>query len=1481
MPVDVSRRPIDLPLLSVRRAEPGAEPMAEGDFWSNLADTYATGWMGATYNEMRRIYTAVDTPTTPGFDGLDYVPEGYEQYADAYALAGSAIEVDGITSRINETNAARERLGNLSFGSQLGYGFLAGVFDPTNLIGGPLVKGAGFARGALMGGASIGTVNAMTEGVRHGLDPTSTIEETALNIGLGYGLAGLIGGAIGKFSRAPGGGVRVQGPSNMAPEQRSRVEGVSRDLERALAAGDGYINNELIDFNNQGVRVVLGSTGKVDADGNPVPAFFRPKEAFEEAARRQQVSRAADDALGDVVPEDPTTVRQRLDDLEARTEGMVDEAEAIDPFSDADAAMPFGTRAGDEAAPEGTTRAKPDEPEDTIFVDVDALRARYADKPWTTPRVAGVDPLPENAFKSEEEWVNFVVLHELNHKTTKRLPDETMPAYENRINQMALDEVRAGRLPLSPTDGLLEKITLLPSTQGTLMRKVGRDSKIHGFFQLLGGDHATLMIANRAGLATTPGGSVHGRAQIKWFPEYFRSNIAIRRGYSKYVRGFASDSNFKLGLDNFTAAIPIVGTARRQAKMTYSQFNDHVGMATFTDEAFTLHGQALTEGEMGIVREAATELRKVFQRIEADGRELGMFNQQKRAQQEIGWRQEKINEIKARMASEEPPTEGQRELWQSLINKWDKELNELDEIIGLEPEGSMRQQGAEAAAARKQTAIDRMQDKLDADPDADLFRRYVANGARETNVKAMVGDELKGQSAYVIDEAGKIWRLASTDNPSGDHAELGQAIGEAMFDRLVRVRSFGQEIAWDFAGAVTGAQERALKRIAAQAKRSQVEVMGDMPTSKRQPPNAMPKSEGQLDSLQSRINEMDFKLAEAMDRLGRLTDNPLRAGGDDHYWHRVYHVGKIRDRYDDFVNLIGMGFAREAGDETAITPEILARARKVADKIIGEGMEENTYGIGGLRALGSRAIPLSNKELSDFIVLDADAVMQSYVRRMGPAIEMQRAFGSRDLDQQITDMRVHMAGRGFSADEIQDMVWEAEAMRDRVLNTFHAKDPLSWDNRTARAIKMFTNLATMGRGILSQTVDVARTLAAEGYEPLFKAIAVSFDKGFAGVIRGSMAREAGEGFEFALMRSAARAMEDDSAIIATRQTGVERRLANLQAGFFTVNLMTPFTTIWKDFSSIMTAHRLIRDANMVADAVRSGRTRGSFTKAEAKVATELASWGIDLRGAQLIADMPYEKTKEGLFLPNIGAWQDTAGERAAEVFRGALSGNIRSNVITPGPLQRAAIMDGVFQWKGKRVEQPLLSLPFQLLSFSMSSSAKITHAMLSGRDRNRYVTLTSLLIGGYVAAWLKAGDSWEYMTPAEKGMAAFDSSGIAGWMGDGIERVEAVTGYGPREAMGQKQFGEGEANTVIGAIGGPGPGVMAGVAEAFLSEDMEDTRRADLIRRGVIGSNMVWWNDRLKEWSRAAASNSSDFTFEQEEDWSMAPEVFDPEAIEP
>jgi hypothetical protein len=115
-------------------------------------------------------------------------------------------------------------------------------------------------------------------------------------------------------------------------------------------------------------------------------------------------------------------------------------------------------------------------------------------------------------------------------------------------------------------------------------------------------------------------------------------------------------------------------------------------------------------------------------------------------------------------------------------------------------------------------------------------------------------------------------------------------------------------------------------------------------------------------------------------------------------------------------------------------------------------------------------------------------------------------------------------------------------------------------------------------------------------------------------------------------------------------------------------------------------------------------------------------------------------------------------------------------------------MDGVFYVKGKRTEQPLLSLPFQLLSFTLASSAKTTHALLSGRDRNRAVTLASLYIAGMFATYLKAGDNWDKKTWEEVALESFENSSIAGYLTDVYRRVEDLTGYGPRAAIGAYDF---------------------------------------------------------------------------------------------
>lgn len=1268
MPVNVTRRPINYQQLEIAQPVTGEPPLERG-FFGNLSDTYATGWLGAVKDSVEQTFVRNSTRQA-GFDGLDNVPMGYEDYAGAYAWAESPEEVATITQNIDETNSARQRLSANSIAANLGYSLVAGIFDPINLIGGPALKGAGFVGGALKGGAVLGSVNAGTEIVRHSLDPTSTVEETAINIGFGFLVAGMIGGGIGAVTRA-GSGVSVSGTTRLTPEQRARADASGNQFARALNAVEGVPVKEIMDFEGLGVRIVDAPTGKVDRNGNPINAFYRSKEAFEELDRRAAVRKAADDALGDVIPdgdEAPIVDSRAFDDM---GEGAGSTSTATE------GAVPTGRTTSEEEAPRTGENAAPrTEAEDTIFIDTVAIAKSFPNKPWANPRYEGITPLAEDAFKTPEEWVNFVALHELNHKTTKRIDGESVAEYENRINKMAYDEVRAGRLPMSPTRGVLEDLALLPTPQGSLNRYAPNDDAVHGLAQGIAGDHATQTIASRAGRAAQPGGSVFQRA-MRWNAEYFKAYQSIREGYSKYVRGYAANSEFMLGVDNFTASIPIIGAARRQGKMTFDEFNMHVGRAVFDDGEFSIDGRMLDAEDMVTVRESAGKIREVLSYVEGEAKNLGMFERQKVLQREIAWR--------------------------------------------------------EAANARDELLLPKVGQKR--------------------------GDEIRAR-------------------------------------------------------------------------------------------------------LEARKTELDEFRAAA----DELVDGDIRFRGDDSYWHRLYNIGVIRERYDDFVDLIAMSFARETGE--TVSPEIRLRASQTADRIIGEGVEETAYGFPGVRALRSRQIPLSNKELADFILLDADTVMNTYIRRMGPAIEMHRAYGSRNLDQQIDTLQTHLIENNYKADTRQKIIWEMEAMRDRVLGSFHAKDPLTWDNRLARAAKNYANLTVMGRGIYSQFVDVAKTVAVEGHGPLFKAIHASFSEGFKNVSRGRYAREAGEAFEFAQARAFARGMEQDSAIVVTNQTGIERGLAKLQSPFFAMNMMNPFTVIWKDFSSMMTAHRLMADSQTLAKALRSGKTLETLSKSESKISSELASWGIDARRAQLIADMPIEKSEGGLLMANLDAWEGTAGAAAREAFVGALSGNIRSNVVTPGPLQRAAIMDGVFRVKkggmvskafadgSDRLELPLMSLPFQLLSFATSASAKTTHGLLSGRDRNRYITLTGMLMGGYVSAWLAAGDNWENMSWEEAFYNALDRSGVLGWGLDPIKRVEALTDYGPRSVLGLEQFGEGEVNPKVGAVAGPAAGVMAGVAEAFISDDMSDGRQASNIRRGIPLAGMVWWDETLKDWTRAAASNS-------------------------
>jgi hypothetical protein len=1196
------------------------EPPEERGFWGDLADTYALGIYGQIKDQIERnnIYAPID----PTFDPLDNIPTGYGRYAEDMRYARSQEELDLIISNIDENNAIRARQQEYSFGYNLLLGAVAGVFDPINLVG-PSVKGASFFAGAAKGALVYGTLNAGQEIIRNELDPTSTNLETSINIGAGYLLSGLFTGAAAHFSKTDINNARIDSKTY------NRANEVGNAYDKAVSALDDLAPVESLRFGEQDVKIVYGNTGKYDATGNYIPATFRSADAARELAERAKIEKAADDILGDVIPEgDVIPGRAAAPDDEAAIPEIVDEVAAP----------------AEEAF------------EDTIYIDDAAILDSFDNKPWTSPRVPGVEPLPEDAFKTPAEWLNFVVRHELHHKTTKRLPNESKAEYETRVNRLAYEDIQAGRTPLSPTDSFLEKVMLAPTPQGRAMRLAPRNAYVHEALQGTAGDMATTMVGNRVGLPTTPGGSVFQKAQ-RWLVANYVLKVATDAAYVKYVTGKAGGTIAGNALEAFKIGLPAVGRATRTSKLSPKEFREYIGRAAQTDRRFEMHGKPLTDAEHEIAMEASTELRQLFRQFGDEAEKLGMFEVQKRVARDI---------------------------------------------------------------ERLQKSIARRTEKLD---------KYSGN---------------------------------------------------------LRTK------------------------------------------------------------IQTEIKESEDQLAALVRQQEELQASPIMPSREKYYFPRIYDLSKIRAKLDDFTKIIANHFG---GDEAA-----QGRAKEWVDRLLNGGGEDDfAPAAGGPVNTLSRQITLTNEELADFIVWDSEIVMGVYSRRMGANIEMVKAYGSRMQEDLIDDMIMRLRDDNVPEDRIAKIVSLQEDMRDRVLGRFHAKDPMSWDNRVARAIKNYTNITVMGRGIYAQVNDLARAVALNGFAPLFKALHTAMRGEVSNLATGRYAKQAGEALELVNARWMASLIENDSALTVTQQTALERGLAAAQSPFFRFNLMNPFTTIWKDFTGIMSAHTLIDESIIVSKAIRSGKTLETLSKNEKRIADRLASFGIDVRSAQLIADMPFEKTGGDLYLANIENWTGRSGAKAKEVFLGALSGQVRTGVVTPGPLQRANIMDGVFYVKGKRMEQPLLSLPFQLLSFSLSSSAKVTHSLLSGRDRQRAVTLASLYMSGMLATYLRAGDNWDKKSWEEVALESFESSAIAGYLTDVYKRTEDLTGVGPRAAIGAYDFGEDTMSDEIGAVAGPGVSVIAGAIEAFVNPELDDRRQAGLIRRAVPFSGMWFWSDTLKEWSNWAA----------------------------
>lgn len=725
-------------------------------------------------------------------------------------------------------------------------------------------------------------------------------------------------------------------------------------------------------------------------------------------------------------------------------------------------------------------------------------------------------------------------------------------------------------------------------------------------------------------------------------------------------------------------------------------------------------------------------------------------------------------------------------------------------------------------------------------------------------------------------------QLGFTDVP--EHAV---AAANAMNDVMVRVEKAARE-----QGLFAGQREN---RILAARKQSRIDRLeSDLRSVHADDPIAADYRE-LIDRLRAEVEDLHAASAE-----------PVMPFAEDRYYHRVWDKQAAEEGRDQLLAILEEGYRR------VNHPNPRDAALGAYDTIILDPAGAFDGGGRSPSALKHRSIPVSNKDVFDFIVQDPETVSSVYLRRMGAAIEMARSFGDSGGLDEVDALHIDLRRRGLDETKAREALQTWMDMRDRVAGGFHGKDPLSLDNRAARALLNAGNLFALGKVIKSQVSDVAkfvmvqgwgakRALTGEGPAGLLQAFMAHLSGDVNRFNIGGPAKLSGEAMELALARAVARQIEADDAIIVSRETSVERALASAQAPFFTANLLMPVTVILKEAGGLIAAHNILEDAKLVAAAIHAGQVP------DAMAIKRLGRSSIDTLDAQLLAQMPTERGSGQLHLANVMAWEGEQGARARDLLLGAVNGEVRRTVLSPGPLDRPKIFDGIFDnaagrdaaWarveelsanadaakeqlinlrgvpddaperlaaaeiyrqaradlnaarralgRAGRREVPLARIPLQMKSFSMSSGPKTLYGLMGEGERNQLGGMVALMLGGLVAArWKMSDRQWEESSVADRMMAAFDLSGMGAIFMDIGRGVDSLIDLGFDKHLlpnNERDPNDEHISDEIGAFSGPALGSIARLIESV--SGAKDAGDYWAAARQLPSLNIAWLQEAI------------------------------------
>lgn len=514
-------------------------------------------------------------------------------------------------------------------------------------------------------------------------------------------------------------------------------------------------------------------------------------------------------------------------------------------------------------------------------------------------------------------------------------------------------------------------------------------------------------------------------------------------------------------------------------------------------------------------------------------------------------------------------------------------------------------------------------------------------------------------------------------------------------------------------------------------------------------------------------------------------------------------------------------------------------ADEIVNKIIGapsgfvpaDVIPEKIIGRAGFTK--SRSLLIPDERIEDFLESDINHVMESYLRQIGPEIELTARFGSKDMGEQIRqvseeytqlirDAKTPKERAKLEKQRSADLR-DIEGMRDRLIGTYGApRDPRSFFVRAGRVARNVNFLRLLGGMTISALPDLARPMMQHGLAKSLQPLGVMLRNMSAIKVATKDLREMAVGLDYVLStRTKAIADLTDP---YSRRSALERGLNWGTQKFGNWSMMNQWNTTLKSWSGLIVQSRILDNAQLLS----AGK------EVPQKEIRKLAQLGIDQGMLGRIAEQ-YSKHGEdmdGLLTGHSHLWDDRV---VREAFQAAVLKDVDSTIVTPGAGDTPLMMSTE---AGKII--------MQFKTFIFASHNRVLASGIQQGDASFYLgALGSIALGAMVYAMKQnlSGREVDYR-PNNLVKEGLDRSGMLGWLSEPVNTVENMSGgrFGLGAMFGAPPVSRFQSRNAIGALMGPTfdmAGDGATIANGVLNGEFDD-KQTHAVRKLLPYQNLFY-----------------------------------------